>query len=558
MTRPARLLVSLMTLVLVASVVPDGTAEAAGPAMFAGGGGGPDYRWESTFAGPGLDDTVAAAVVWDDGSGPALYVAGLFLTAGDRRVNRIARWDGERWSALAGPSGTGTNGPVSALAVYDGELVAAGSFTSAGGVTVNHIARWDGEAWSPLAGPDGTGVEGDRGPGVFALAVLDGQLVAGGAFSHAGGTLANNVARWDGQRWAPLAGGTEPGVGHAIVPPSVYALQELDDDLVVAGRFTHAGGAPAAGVARWDGGGWSPLGGGVGGMVVPTVSALAAYDGELVAAGQFPQADGVVVNNLARWDGQAWSPLGAGTSGTVYALAVTDGELVAGGGFAEAGGTVVSNVARWDGQAWSPLAGSGGVGVRAGISTHVAALLPVDGGPVDGGLLVGGRFETAGGLVVNNLASWDGVDWSVPAGSTSGGLSGGTANVQAVIPYQGDLVVGGGFTQAGGQVVNRIARWDGATWSPLGSGFDSFQVRALAAYEGDLVAGGQFTEAGGQVVNRIARWDGEAWSPLAGPGGVGLDGEVIALAVHNGGAGGGRQLRPGGRGDGEPDRPVGR
>lgn len=51
----------------------------------------PEYRWESTFTGPGVDDIVTAAAVWDDGSGPALYVAGLFATAGERQVNRIAR-----------------------------------------------------------------------------------------------------------------------------------------------------------------------------------------------------------------------------------------------------------------------------------------------------------------------------------------------------------------------------------------------------------------------------------------------------------------------------------
>ena len=36
------------------------------------------------------------------------------------------------------------NGGVSALTVYNGELIAGGDFTTAGGVTCNYIARWNG------------------------------------------------------------------------------------------------------------------------------------------------------------------------------------------------------------------------------------------------------------------------------------------------------------------------------------------------------------------------------------------------------------------------------
>jgi len=45
---------------------------------------------------------------------------------------------------------------------------------------------------------------------------------------------------------------------------------------------------------------------------------------------------------------------------------------------------------------------------------------------------------------------------------------------------------------AGGHNARYIARWDGSTWSPLGSGLNS-EVLALAAYGGKLFAGGFFT-----------------------------------------------------------------
>ena len=64
---------------------------------------------------------------------------------------------------------------VHALMVYNGELIAGGEFTTAGGTEANCIARWDGTTWSPLD----SGMNGE----VFALTVYDGELIAGGRFT---------------------------------------------------------------------------------------------------------------------------------------------------------------------------------------------------------------------------------------------------------------------------------------------------------------------------------------------------------------------------------------
>jgi hypothetical protein len=49
-------------------------------------------------------------------------------------------------------------------------------------------------------------------------------------------------------------------------------------------------------------------------------------------------------------------------------------------------------------------------------------------------------------------------------------------DLQAPAVYDGDLIAAGAFTEAGGVPVNRIARWDGTDWSPLGSGIDGGTV----------------------------------------------------------------------------------
>ena len=92
---------------------------------------------------------------------------------------------------------------------------------------------------------------------------------------------------------------------------------------------------------------------------------------------------------------------------------------------------------------------------------------------------------------------------------------------------QGDLVAVGSFTTAGGVAANRVARWDGIAWAPLGTGTDGPVLAVEALPNGDLVVGGWFTAAGGAVANRIARWDGTSWSTF----GTGMNNPVHALAM---------------------------
>ncbi len=106
-----------------------------------------------TVQGPAPD--VRASIVYDDGTGPALYVAGRFTSIGGVSANDIARWDGTAWSALGAGIGLGAvDDIVSALEVYDGALYAGGLFSTAGGQPIADLARWDGWTWSN-AGDDG-------------------------------------------------------------------------------------------------------------------------------------------------------------------------------------------------------------------------------------------------------------------------------------------------------------------------------------------------------------------------------------------------------------------
>jgi hypothetical protein len=99
------------------------------------------------------------------------------------------------------------------------------------------------------------------------------------------------------------------------------------------------------------------------------------------------------------------------------------------------------------------------------------------------------------------------------------------------------LYAGGDFTQAGGVAANRIAKWNGSSWSPLGSGMNT-GVSALFVFDGGggpaLFAGGGFTTAGGTAANGVAEWNGASWSAV---GGGTSNGSVDALASFDDSAG---------------------
>lgn len=369
---------------------------------------------------------------------------------------------------MAGPAAA-TSGPPATQSLGSG-LIAGGAFETAGQVTANNIAHWNGVAWSALTGAMGTGTNAN----VSDLALYNGDLIAAGGFSFAGGQLVRGIARWDGNEWFPLGSGASAGVN-----ASVFTVAVHDGFLYAGGQFTEAGGVPGVNfIARWDGTAWSALSGPAGTGVSPgIVWDLTVYDGDLVAAGSFTTAGGVTTNGVARWDGTQWSSLGldAQDNHSILAVGVYGGDLIVPRTYAENNFTV-REVLRFDGTTWSQLHGPTGLGPNADIRTVTEH---------DGDLYVGGNVTQIGGVTVNHIARWDGSTWSALV--DSGGSVGTNLLVQETVSYDGDLVAGGLFTQAGGVAVNRIARWDGSDWAPFGDGVSSAfmggQVMSLLVVE---------------------------------------------------------------------------
>ena len=440
-----------------------------------------------------------------------LLVGGFFVDAGGVPVRSVASWDGQSWSALGSGVSYGANGLGIVHSIREepnGDLLIGGFFDNIAGLQTGPVARWDGQTWTvpggsvfprPDAGPVAT---------VYAIAQTLYGPVLGGDFAVANGHGVDNVAWLTGSGWGPIRAG---------IRDQISTMQALaDGSLLVGGEFTDVLGVPANGVARWDGQQWSSLGQGLKNTdgKMPIVRSISiARNGDAYVGGTFVQAGGAPAVGLARWDGSSWTTLGGGLSNPQFldttpvwdTLLLDNEDLIVSGFFAYAGGVTVNGMARWDGSAWSAFASP-----PLGSAQHLAQL-------ANGDVVIGGTFSAAG--IFDGVLRWNGTDWvQLGTGLTSSVTGYPVANA-LLTDSDGDLIVAGNFDGAGGLAVNNVARWDGSSWQTLGAGVPGNVASLIELPNGDLIACGREPWPVGTPTG-MWRWDGTSWSQLA-EGGIG-------------------------------------
>ncbi len=153
-------------------------------------------------------------------------------------------------------------------------------------------------------------------------------------------------------------------------------------------------------------------------------------------------------------------------------------------------------------------------------------------------LYVGGEFRNVAGIPeADYVARWDGTTWSA-LGSNGAGNGALDAGVRAIAIHGSNVVVGGFFTDVAGIAgADFVARWTGSSWAPLqnmccGAAAINNSVHALVAHGDFVYAGGYFTDAGGYTgVSYLARYSVpcDCWSSV-GPVGS-MTGPVFAIAI---------------------------
>ncbi len=315
-------------------------------------------------------------------------------------------------------------------------------------------------------------------------------------------------------------------------------------ELYAAGHFKWVGSTFTNGIARWTGSAWEP--------VAPPwffgtglwLGVLDAGDGPaLYVTGTFT-IPGVSAKNVARWDGRNWSALGAGLNDEVRALTVFDDgtgpAIFAVGAFTASGQTPMRVVAKWNGSSWSAVDG----GPTQGYGRSVA-VVDLGNGPQ---LCVGGVFSGVPGINANNIACWDGRQWSDLG---QGVFSTFAAVMKMTVFDHGfgpQLTIGGSFSLTpAGSTRPRVARWTGTEWVQVGSDLSEISVHyvnSLTAFEGPggptLYIGGVFTGATWlNQVNYVARLVNGDWKTVdGGMAGGSVGGSYVRSLTVVEGAGG--------------------
>ncbi|MEA2132258.1 MAG: hypothetical protein QOC68_167 [Solirubrobacteraceae bacterium] len=145
---------------------------------------------------------------------------------------------------------------------------------------------------------------------------------------------------------------------------------------------------------------------------------------------------------------------------------------------------------------WDHLGDRGTPGTRS--LDYVARALKQ--GP--GGLYVGGEFFDAGGMAnADRIARWNGSSWSALSSTPASQISNG--GVFAIAVTSDKLYVGGTFTNAGGNPdADFVAAWNGATWEAPCDDTDALSttsaiggnVTALQIVGQTLYVGGEFDD----------------------------------------------------------------
>lgn len=136
-----------------------------------------------------------------------------------------------------------------------------------------------------------------------------------------------------------------------------------------------------------------------------------------------------------------------------------------------------------------------------------------------------GTFAVINGIPISDIARYDGSSWS-GLGSIIW-----TGGATCAYRYQGQMYFGGIFSNTAANIW-RIARWDGANWNAVGGGITGSVafVQCMEEYNGELYVGGYMATSQGNPGNFIARWNGTSWSQV---GGGMAGGQVNNLKVFN-------------------------
>jgi len=486
-----------------------------------------DYCGRSWVANPnGFSSTIGQARVnamvnWDpDGAGPqptCLVAAGEFTLASDVIAFNIAYWDGTLWR----PLGNGLSGVVRTLAVVGGQLYAGGDIFASGGTPLKNFVRWNGSAWQNVLG----GCEG----AVHSLWANGSELLVGGEFTSVAG---------GGIQYAYFAAYLSTGGGggswqfYGVNPPRAVQAVAMHNGMPLV--ICADGGQPSQysenyyTLYRFDGAAWVRLD--VTGSAALTVFGNNIYYSKYLQRGTFQASQACSRTGehaIVRHDGtDGWLHSGA-LYRKVNSFAVISGTLHAIGYESRACYSAVGpdqqyiasfhNQSQW----FTVLTPGPGARVLCGWNGMIHAAGSFDGiSPVQAGW--GYRYEAQ----ANCIAQHTGAGWQALSNQLNGEVYCSTSIGDA-------LYIGGAFTGSGSNPLGYAAFFNGQSWRPVAPfngpvySMRYYSPNPQTGFGAGLVVSGAFSSTGPHAAAGIAQFDQTTGSYK--PMGAGLNGPALAI-----------------------------
>ncbi len=379
-------------------------------------------------------------------------------------IQTVLFLNAQDWFPVGNGLRSGNNRDVNALAVFNGDLIAGGAFQNLdGNDTLIYIARWDGNSWKQM------GIGGGFSNYVNTLAVYNGELYAGGEmyrrYNDDGTKFIGAFAKWDGSKWMPVAG---------LADGSVFAMAEYDNKLFLARREViidqNLGTTISSDLilTSFDGTTFTNIPGIFKGHKNYSVlEDLCVYDDKLIVVGRFDSVDNVPARMVVAFDGTEYSDLDFPVEGSIE---IQQGVF--------------------------------------GISGYAKACAVYDNKLFVGGLLP--TFNYPDTAQPTSLASYDGANWARHQFDEN---IGNTVN-DLVVKNDTMFVLGEYGVPVSGDILFGVTIFNDSETPPFtNTNFyptvpgQGGRVNTGVVFNNTLYAGGNFQRAGSNEVNNIARFD---------------------------------------------------
>jgi uncharacterized delta-60 repeat protein len=460
-----------------------------------------DGTFDNTFnIGNGPSSSVRTIAFQSDGK---MIIGGDFTSYDSTNINRIARINSNGTLDNTFNVGTGTNLSVKTVVIQsDGKVVIAGSFASYNGTTMNGIARLNIDGSLDNTFEVGVGfVSGE----VEVLKLRsDNKIVIGGNFWSYNNIHRQYLALVD------IYGNLDQSfynVGSGVDSQVNDVKQQSDGKILIGGAFTVYNHILRSRIARLNSDGTLDSTFNVGTGTNNTVRTIAVQsDNKIIIGGHFTSYNGTNINRIVRLniDGSLDTSftVGSGFDGTVRSVLIqSNGRIIVVGDFSNYNGTGRNRIARLNAD------GSLDNSFVSGAAT-VGTIMTVE-LQLDGKILIGGNFLSYGGTPVNRITRLNS-DGTLDSTFNNAGAGADNDVYTIVTQLDGQIIIGGRFANYNGVNKNGIARLnvDGSLDSSfdIGTGFNSYGVETITIQlDGQIIVGGWFTNYNGVDTNKIAR-----------------------------------------------------